>query len=131
VISELTGVESAYEIPDVLWDRITSLLPLREKKKKTGRPRMDDRRAMSAIFYVLRTGCQWNALPRSLGASSTVHDRFQEWRKADVFKRMWIDGLSVYDKKAGIDWKWQAMDGTITKAPLGGKMYRRKSYRQS
>jgi transposase len=33
---------------------------------------MDDRRAMSAIFYVLRTGCQWNALPRSLGASSTV-----------------------------------------------------------
>lgn len=70
---------------------------------------------MSTIFYVLRTGCQWNALPRSLGASSTVHDRFlQEWRKADgvLFKRMWIDGsLSVYDKKIGIDWKWQAMDG--------------------
>jgi hypothetical protein len=33
-----------------------------------------------------------------------------------------IDGLSVYDKKKGIDWKWQAMDGVITKAPLGGKM---------
>jgi putative transposase len=129
VISELTGVESAYEIPDVLWDRIALLLPLRKKKKKAGRPRMDDRKAMSAIFYVLRTGCQWNALPRSLGASSTVHDRFQEWRLASVFKRMWIDGLSVYDKKTGIDWKWQAMDGTITKAPLGGKMYRRKSYR--
>ena len=91
MISELTGVESAYEIPDVLWDRITPLLPLCKKKKKAGRPRMDDRRAMSAIFYVLRTGCQWNALPRSLGASSTVHDRFQEWRKADVFKRMWMD----------------------------------------
>ena len=37
-----------------------------------------------------------------------------------------IFGLSVYDKKGGIDWKWQVMDGTITKAPLGGKMYRRK-----
>jgi putative transposase len=131
VISELTGVESAYEIPDVLWDRIVSLLPLRKKKKKAGRPRMDDRRAMSAIFYVLRTGCQWNALPRSLGASSTVHDRFQEWRKAGVFRSMWMDGLSVYDKKIGIDWKWQTVDGTITKAPLGGKMYRRKSHRQS
>jgi len=59
----------------------------RKKKKKAGRPRMDDRKAMSAIFFVLRTGCQWNALPRSLGASSTVHDRFQEWRKAGVFKR--------------------------------------------
>ena len=34
---------------------------------------------------------------------------------------MWIDGLSVYDKKTGIDWKWQAMDGVITKAPLGEK----------
>ena len=131
MISELTGVESAYEIPDVLWDRITPLLPLRKKKKKAGRPRMDDRKAMSAIFYVLRTGCQWNALPRSLGASSTVHDRFQEWSSADVFKRMWIDGLSVYDKKTGIDWKWQAMDGVITKAPLGGKRYRCKSHRQS
>ena len=50
-----------------------------------------------------------------------VHDRFQEWRKAGVFKRMWIDGLLEYDKKTGIDWEWQAMDGVITKAPLGGK----------
>jgi hypothetical protein len=40
----------------------------------------------------------------------------------------WIDGLSVYDKKTGIDWKWQVMDGTITKAPLGGKKHRSKSY---
>jgi putative transposase len=131
VISKLTGVESAYEIPDVLWDKIVPLLPpQKRKKKKAGRPRMNDsRNAMSAIFYVLRTGCQWNALPRSLGASSTVHDRFlQEWRKAGVFKRMWIDGLSVYDNKTGIDWKWQAMDGLITKAPLGGKRYRSESY---
>jgi putative transposase len=131
VISKLTGVGSAYEIPDVLWDKIVPLLPpQKRKKKKAGRPRMNDsRNAMSAIFYVLRTGCQWNALPRSLGASSTVHDRFlQEWRKAGVFKRMWIDGLSVYDNKTGIDWKWQAMDGLITKAPLGGKRYRSESY---
>jgi len=39
---------------------------------------MDDRKAFAAIVYVLRTGIQWNALPRELGASSTVHDRFQE-----------------------------------------------------
>ena len=82
---------------------------------------MDDRKAMSAIFYVLRTGCQWNALPRSLGASSTVHDRFQEWRKAGVFKQMWIDGLAMYDKKTGIDWKWQAMDWCYYKSTSWGK----------
>lgn len=94
VISEITGVDSLYEIPDVIWNRIIPLLPPpKKKKKKVGRTRMNDRKAMNAIFYVLRTGCQWNALPRSLGASSTVYDRFQDWRKAGVFKRMW--GLMV------------------------------------
>lgn len=34
---------------------------------------------------------------------------------------MWIDGLKLYDEKIGINWKWQSMDGAITKAPLGGK----------
>ena len=91
MISELTGVESAYEMPDVLWDRIVSLLPLGKRKKKAGRPRMNDRKAMSAIFYVLRTGCQWNALPRTLGASSTVHGRFQEWRSAGWCIQTYVD----------------------------------------
>jgi putative transposase len=54
---------------------------------------------MNAIFYIARTGCQWKALPRSFGASSTVHDRFQEWRQDGVFKRMLIDGLKISDKK--------------------------------
>jgi transposase len=129
LISETTGVDCLYEIPDILWDRIVHLLPTvqHKKKKKAGRPRMNDRQAMNAIFYILRTGCQWNALPRSLGASSTVHDRFQEWRKAGIFKHMWIDGLLEYNKKIGIEWEWQAMDGVITKSPLGGKKYRSKS----
>ena len=58
-----------------------------------------------------------------------VHDRFQEWRKAGVFKQMWIDGLAMEHKKTGIYWKWQAIDGVITKAPLGGKKHRTKSHR--
>lgn len=133
LISEISGIDSSYEIPDALWNQISSLLvhKPKRKKKKTGRPRMDDRKAMTAIFYIVRTGCQWKALPqRSLGASSTVHDRFQEWRQDGVFKRMWIDGLKLYDEKIGINWKWQSMDGAITKAPLGGKKYRTKSNRQ-
>jgi putative transposase len=67
-------VGDEYQIPDMLWNRIKVLLPPPKPKKKSGRPRMDDRFAMNAIFYVLRTGCQWNAISRSLGASSTVHD---------------------------------------------------------
>ena len=58
------GVDPEYQIPDELWERIKPLLPAPKPKKKPGRPRMDDRKAMTAIIYVLRTGCQWKALPR-------------------------------------------------------------------
>jgi transposase len=76
---------------------------------------------MDAIFYVLPTGCQWKALPRRLGAASTVHDRFQQWREAGVFERMWRAGLFKYDEEVEIEWEWQAMDGAMTQAPLGDK----------
>jgi putative transposase len=112
-------VDEGWRIPDELWSRIEPLLPHKEPSPKGGRPRMPDRQAMEAIYYVLRTGCQWKALPRSLGAASTVHDRFQEWQQAGVFKRLWQAGLLEYDQRVGIDWEWQAMDGAITKAPLG------------
>ena len=127
--AQCPDVAPEYQIPDVLWERIRPLLPMPKPKKKAGRPRMDDRRAMTAIFYVARTGCQWKALPRSLGASSTVHDRFQEWCEAGVFERMWQAGLLEYDEKIGIEWEWQAMDGAMTKAPLGGKRNRSQSHR--
>jgi hypothetical protein len=54
---------------------------------------------------------------------------FRNGDKMGVFKQMWIDGLKIYDEKVGINWKWQSMDGVITKAPLGGKKYRTKSHR--
>jgi transposase len=44
---------------------------------KTGRPRMDDREAFYATFYVLLTAIQWKALPNCFGAASMVHDQFQ------------------------------------------------------
>lgn len=118
---EYMDVAQEYQIPDELWERIEPLLPEPKPKKKPGRPRMDDRRTMTAIFYVLRTGCQWKAPPRRLGAASTVHGRFQEWAQAVVFERMWQTGLMEYDKQVGIDREWQAMDGAMTKVPLGGK----------
>lgn len=94
-------IYQAYQIPDELWEKIRKLLPPPKPTKKSGRPRMDDRKAMNAIFYILRTGCQWKALPCELGASSTVHDRFQEWRKAGVFRKLWEQGLREYDVKKG------------------------------
>jgi putative transposase len=80
---------------------------------------MDDRKAFAAMIYVLRTGIQWNALPREMGASSTVHDRYQEWERAGFFEELWRAGLLEYEELEGIEWEWQAMDGVMTKAPLG------------
>jgi len=118
-------------IPDALWDRIQPLLPPR-KRHPLGchRPRVDDRKAMDAIFFVLRTGCQWNAL-RATGicSSSSAHRRFQEWTQAGVFEQLWALGLQEYDELAEIQWAYQAMDGAMTKAPLGGEKNRAQSDR--
>ncbi len=114
------GVGADWRIPDALWERIEPILPAETAGPKGGRPWKPARECMDGIFYVLRTGCQWKALPRTFGAPSTVHDRFQRWRVAGVFEELWERGLSEYDEVQGIDWQWQAMDGAMTKAPLGG-----------
>jgi putative transposase len=123
------GVGPDYQIPDALWAQMVRVLPPPRARKKDGRPRMADRQAMTAILSVLRTGCQWKALPRSLGAASMVQDRFQEWREAKVFAQLWQAGLLLYDELKGLEWEWQAMDGTMTKAPLGGKRHGPQPYR--
>lgn len=114
-------IPERFRLPDEVWERAEKILPRRKKSKKGGRPPMDPRRALTAIFYVLRTGIQWNAIPMCLGASSTVHRWFQAWTHAGVFRRLWADALGVYDEKVGLQWEWQSMDGAMTKAPLGGK----------
>jgi len=69
---------------------------------------------------VLRTGLQWNALPRAIGASTTVYDRFRAWERDGVFARLWTAGLAEFDEAVGIDWEWSSMDGAMTEAPCGG-----------
>jgi transposase len=116
-------VHREWRIPEELWERIEPLLPPR-KPHPLGchRPRVDDRKAMDAIFFVLRTGCQWNALnDTELCSSRSAHRRFQEWAEAGVFRELWTRGLAEYDAMQGIDWEWLAMDGAMTKAPLGGE----------
>ncbi len=108
-----------WEVSNELWEQVKALIPAAPSHAKGGRPRMDDRKAFEAIIYVLRTGIQWNALPRELAASSTVHDRFQEWEQAGFFKALWQAGLSEYDDLQGIEWEWQSVDGAMTKAPFG------------
>ena len=76
---------------------------------------------MEGILYVLKTGIPWRAVPRCFGPGTTLHDRFQEWAEAGVFDRVWERCLLVYDETVGIQWRWQSMDGAMTKAPLGAE----------
>ena len=95
------------------------------------RPRVPDRNAMNAILFVLRTGCQWQALDATgICKHSSAHRRFQEWTKAGVFEEFWKRGLLKYDNIKGINWKWLSLDGAITKSPLGGEKNRQESRRQ-
>jgi len=116
--------KESYQISDELWAKIQPLLPVHVNTHRFGggRPRADDRKCMNAIWFVLRTGCQWDALDATeICPSSTAHDRYQEWVKAGVFLELWKAGLLEYDKKKGLGWDWQALDGAMTKAPLGGE----------
>ena len=68
---------------------------------------------------MLRTGCQWKALPKErFGSASTIHKRFLEWEKAGFFESLWKAGLAEYDQSEGIAWRWQSVDGAMFKAPL-------------
>ena len=115
--------DDQWRIPDALWERIEPLLPPRPPHPLgCHNPRVADRKAMDAIFFVLRTGCQWNALNATgICSSSSAHRRFQEWTAAGVFVNLWAQGLQEYDELKGLDWEWLAMDGAMTKAPLGGE----------
>jgi len=114
---------TGFRISDELWEQLQPLLPVHMNTHRFGggRPRVPDRDCAEAIFYVLRTGCQWQALDQTeLCAHSTAHDRFQAWVQAGVFLNLWQAGVEQFDELYGVDWDWLSMDGAMTKAPLGG-----------
>lgn len=117
---------------DELWAVLEPLLPKRRNTHRFGggKPRTPDRQCADAIFYVLRTGCQWGALDATgLCPHSTAHDRFQQWVRAGVCRRLWQAGVEQFDGLQGLDWSWLSMDGAMTKAPLGGEKNGPQSHR--
>lgn len=117
----MTG--SKWQISDELWEKMAPPLPEHKTHHLLGphRRRADNRAAMNAIFFVLRTGCQWNALNGTgICSSSSAHRRFQEWRDAGVSERLWQNGLPACEKLDTINWSWLTMDGCMTKSSLAG-----------
>ena len=111
-------------IRDKLWDEIKKVLPKEKTSKTVGRPITPYRKVLDGILYVLRTGRQWKMLPREYSSGSTCHGRFQEWNNLDLFKKIWLKLLKIYDKEIGINWNLQSIDSISVKSPLGGENWK-------
>jgi len=117
-----------WRVDDALWTLLEPNLRVDKVRKKSGRPRRDDRAIFDGLIWLARTGAQWSQLLREFGPKSTVHERFTEWVETGALHRAWAVLLREYDAELGLDWTWQAADGCIVKAPLGkkGGLARRK-----
>jgi len=70
-------------------------------------------------------------LPKEYGSGSTTcHRRFQELVLSNVFQKLWVRLLKLYDDLRGIKWTWQSLYSISVKAPFGGMTGWSKSYRQ-
>jgi putative transposase len=109
-----------WEVPDDMWNWIQYLFPPEKPLGTPGRPVVPFRTVLNGILFVLRTGCQWKATPKTYGSGSTVHRRFQQWEQAGIIRAILRHMLRRYDRVRGIDWQWQAADTKLLPAPLGG-----------
>src|SRR4030095_12249234 len=110
------------QVPDELWNELEPLLPAPPSHAKGGGHRANDRTLLDGMLHVLWTGCPWRALPRAVfGPWQTVYDRFAEWQRAEGFEQMWGRWLHLYQQQEGIEWQGQSADGTLVRAPAGGK----------
>ena len=109
-----------WEVSDELWTIIQSILKKLDPPAATGRPRTGEREALNGIIYQMRSGVQWNQLPRQFGDDSSVHRAMQRWIAKGVFERIWALLIENCDELGGVNWDWQSADGAMGKARFGG-----------
>jgi putative transposase len=89
----------ATDVNDAAWALLAPLLPT---ARPGGRPRTTDIRAViNAIFYLLRTGCQWRLLPREFPAWGTVYHYFRMWKNSGVWTCLQREIYEEVRRKAG------------------------------
>ena len=108
-------------LTDELWERIEPLLPPTKPKPKGGRPPIENRRALTGILFVLRTGRGWEYLPQEMecGSGMTCWRRLRDWQAAGVWEKVWrllLDELGLADE---IDWSKAIFDSCSVRAVLG------------
>jgi len=110
-------------VPDELWAAVEPRLPEETPKPKGGRPRVDNRAALTGILFVLRTGILWEMLPQEMGCGSgmTCWRRLKEWHAAGVWGRLHEALLDRLGEADEIDWSRVSLDSAAVAAPGGAK----------
>jgi putative transposase len=111
-----------WSVPDDLWAKVEPILLKHDPPKHTGRPRVNQRSVLDGIIFRMRSGCQWNHLPREFGDDSSVHRTFQRWERLGILDLIWASLIEPCEELGGVDWEWQAADGAMGKARLGGTL---------
>ena len=108
-------------VTDELWEVVESLLPPEPPKTKGGRPRIDDRAALTGIVFVLKSGIPWEMLPQEMGCGSgmTCWRRLKEWHEAGVWERLHCVLLDRLGQAEQIDWRRASLDASSVPAPRG------------
>jgi transposase len=111
-------------VTDELWEVIEPLLPEEPPKPKGGRPRIDDRAALTGILFVLKSGIPWEMLPQEMGCGSGMScwPRLKECQEAGVvweeLHRKLLDRLGKAER---IEWQRSSLEKASVPAPGGPK----------
>ena len=117
------GQQPPWIVPDDLWARIEPLLPaVPRRADHPGRRRLDDRKVLCGVLFVLYTGIAWEFLPQELGYGSgmTCWRRLRDWHEAGVWQRLHEVLLARLNAAGMIDWSRSAVDGSHVRALKGG-----------
>jgi transposase len=108
-------------VSDELWIVIEPLLPPEPPTTKGGRPRVSNRKCLTGILFVLKTGVPWEDLPQEMGCGSgmTCWRRLQDWQAAGVWDKLHRVLLDRLGQAGHIDWSRASADSATVPAPGG------------
>jgi transposase len=109
------------------WETIRIHLPQPKASARGGRPRVDDRRCMEGILWILWTGSQWSELPRRYGSPSTCWRRLKQWEETGVLLQLWRAFLAQLNDQQKLRWDECFADGSFIPAKKGEPKSARRS----
>jgi transposase len=102
------------------WEAIRVHLPESKMSARGGRPRVEDRRCLEGILWILWTGAQWSELPRRYGSPSTCWRRLKTWEETGVLLKLWRAFLAQLNDQQKLRWDECFVDGSFVPAKKGG-----------